>query len=187
MKGSFLMKSNGSIIRAILDLAKSILGKFIIIHQFHIHGDDVKISLGVKLASLFSIIMTIRIKDNISMVSFNINQKKYKMYFITGKILSAIKFGCVFLKSIVTKDDISIEKLGPVAISKKEYKEIKANKKEMLRKAKERKKRKLEAKLLAKKKEKLKKENEVEKNNNRGPLIIKCGHKNEDYKFSMAY
>lgn len=182
------MKGNGSIVGAVLDLAKSILGKFIIIHDFYIHGKDVKISLGVKLAGLFSIIMTVRIKDNISMVSFNINQKKYKMYFTTGKILSAIKFGCVFLKSIVTKDDDSIEKLGPVAITKKEYKAIKENKKEMLREAKERKKRKAKERLLAKKKKEEKAKNDIkQKDTSRGPLIIKCGHKNEDYRFSMAY
>lgn len=146
----------------IFDLVKSTFSKLSFVHDFYFHKKELGASIGFRIKNLVSAILSIKIKNDISVITFNLNNKKYRLYLACNKIITAIKSALVFIRAIITKDKSTIKELGAISISKKEYKKMKENAKNIKKKL----------------------ENEVR---HTGPLVIKLGNVNDKEYFNPAF
>lgn len=156
------MSSEKSLTSLALGLIGDILGKFTIVHDCYVRKNRVRLALGVKLKGLFSAIVSLKIKNDISIITFNLNKRKYRLYLSCNKVLTAIKSTLVFMKAIITKDKKTLSGFGAISISKKEYKAMKRKTNHIKRDIKQ----------------------EVRKS---GPLVITLGKVDDDYWFDPYY
>ena len=106
-------------------IIKDILGNFTFIHDFKFNSDQVRMKVGLKLGNLFSIAIDISIKNDVSAIMFYLNGKKFKIYLVNSKILFALKTALLFIKGIIFKDSIVIDRLREISFSEKEYEKLK--------------------------------------------------------------
>jgi hypothetical protein len=78
------------------------------------------------------VIIGIKVKNHISIVTLNLAGYKYHLYIATGKILSAIKASLLYVKAKLFGDKAEMKRLRKITLTKKEYKKIKSRKDEML-------------------------------------------------------
>lgn len=164
-------ESTGGIISAITDMAIKMFKKSTFVHEFYVHKNNLKICFGIKIKRLFSAIVTVKSQEKVTVITFNLNGYKYKLYLATGRILTAIRVSLLYIKGRVTKDAGLLRELNAVTLKKREYKEMKLNKKKIMRA--------IKAKAEINKKAKNKDDNGLDA----GPLVIKFGRVGEDPKF----
>ena len=164
MKGCIKMstKSTGDFI---IEIVRQIFGKFALVHDIKIKKDYTRVTFGVRISRVFSAVMSIKMKESISIIVFSLNGKKYKMYLASSKFVNAIKAGCQYVKCLITRDKEGLDLLKPIRISKKEYQQMKKNKLNITRAFKK----------------------GVKKKNIKGPLIVSCGYDDEDKYFQHQY
>lgn len=156
------MSSSKSLASIAMDLVRDVFGKFTIVHDFYVRKNRVKMAFGIKLKSLFSAIVSLKIKNDISIITFNLNKRKYRLYLSCNKVLTAIKSTLVFMKAIISKDKKALSGFGAISISKKEYKAMKKKTNHIKR--------------------------ELKKETRRsGPLVITLGKVDDDYWFDPYY
>jgi len=164
-------EATGGIISAITDMAIKMFKKSTFVHEFYVHKNNLKICFGIKIKRLFSAIVTVKSQEKVTVITFNLNGYKYKLYLATGRILTAIRVSLLYIKGRVTKDAKLLRELNAVTLKKREYKEMKLNKKKIMRA--------IKAKAEINKKAKIKDDNGLDA----GPLVIKFGRVGEDPKF----
>ena len=164
-------EATGGIISAITDMAIKMFKKSTFVHEFYVHKNNLKICFGIKIKHLFSAIVTVKSQEKVTIITFNLNGYKYKLYLATGRILTAIRVSLLYIKGRVTKDAKLLRELNAVTLKKREYKEMKLNKKKIMRA--------IKAKAEINKKAKIKDDNGLDA----GPLVIKFGRVGEDPKF----
>lgn len=164
-------EATGGIISAITDMAIKMFKKSTFVHEFYVHKNNLKICFGIKIKHLFSAIVTVKSQEKVTVITFNLNGYKYKLYLATGRILTAIRVSLLYIKGRVTKDAKLLRELNAVTLKKREYKEMKLNKKKIMRA--------IKAKAEINKKAKIKDDNGLDA----GPLVIKFGRVGEDPKF----
>ena len=160
------------IMAAITEMAMKVFRKSTFIHEFYVHKNNLKVCFGIKIKHLFSAIVTVKSQEKVTIITFNLNGYKYRLYLATGRILTAIRVSLLYIKGKVTKDAKLLRDLNAITLKKREYKQMKLNKKKILKA--------IEAKTeLNKKAKKPKDDNGLAT----GPLVIKFGHVGEDPKF----
>ena len=113
----------------IFETIKKILGKVTVIHDFVIKKEKCEIEVGLIIKKFIDVRFGVKIKDNITAIKLCLNKKTYRMYLVTKSILLAIKTICNFIKSIITGDKGFFKKLDFFSLTRKEYQELKKNKK----------------------------------------------------------
>jgi len=116
----------------ILKLVKQVLGKMSLVHQCSIKKKKVKLAIGARFKKLLTVIIGIKVKNHISIVTLNLAGYKYHLYIATGKVLSAIKASLLYVKAKLFGDKAEMKRLRKITLTKKEYKKIKSRKDEML-------------------------------------------------------
>lgn len=157
------------IMSVIGDIAQKIFRKSTFVHEFYAHKNNLHICFGIKIKNLFSAIVTVKSREKITTIVFNLNGYKYKLYLATGRIMTAIRVSLLYIKGKLTKDAKLLRKLNAVTLNKKEYKRLKLNKKKIMKA--------MDTKIKLNKKPVAKDELAT------GPLVIKFGHKGEDPRF----
>jgi hypothetical protein len=141
-----------SLMQQITSIIRKILGNFKFTHKIYMDKKESILTLGIKIGH-FSTGIKIRIKKNVSNIVFVLNDLKYKLVMINNSFTMAIKAACAFVKGIMTDDAKVISKIHKLSLSKKDFKRLKADKKEFLSKLKK------------------------QKKENRGPLVVKLGRR----------
>ena len=147
------------------DLVMDLFRKSTIVHEFYVHKNDMKLCFGIKLKKVFSAIITVKSREKVTTVTFNLNGYKYKLYLATGKLLTAIRVTLLYIKGKVTKDGKLLRSINAITLNHKEYKQMKLNKKKLL---------------------KAMEEESDKKRKKAGPLVIKLGYRGESEKFEEA-
>lgn len=160
-----------SIMSIIGDLATKIFKKSTFVHEFYVHKNRLKMCFGIKIKHLFSAIISVKSREKVTILTFNLNGYKYRLYLATGKVLTAIRVALLYIKGRLTKDTRLMRDLHAVTLSKKEYRKLKLNKKKALKAVETR------AEVAKTKKE---------KDEASGPLVIKFGYTGESPKFDDA-
>jgi len=125
-------KEEKPIIDVIRMMTSKILGKTSLIHQCDIKKKRVKLALGARIKRLVSVVLSVKIKNKISIITLNLCGYKYRLYVMTGKVLQAIKTGLMYVKAKLFGDKNELKKIKQITITKKEYKKMKAQKERML-------------------------------------------------------
>ena len=68
-------KSTGDFI---IEIVRQIFGKFALVHDIKIKKDYTRVTFGVRISRVFSAVMSIKMKESISIIVFSLNGKKYK-------------------------------------------------------------------------------------------------------------
>ena len=157
-----MSKSTGDFV---IEIIRQIFGKFALVHDIKIKKDSTRVSFGVRISRVFSAVMDIKLKDEISIIVFSLNGKKYKMYLASSKFMNAVKAGCQYVKCLITRDKEGLDLLKPIRISKKEYHEMKKNKLNITKAFKK----------------------GVKKKRIRGPLVVSCGYDDSDQYFQRQF
>ena len=160
------MEESG-LMKAIEEFAMEVFKKSTVVHEFYVHKNNLKICFGLKLKKMFSAIITVKSREKVTTVTFNLNGYKYRLYLATGRILTAIRVTMLYIKGKITKDGKLLRRLNAITLNKKEYKKMKLNKKKML-------------KTMNAEADKIRKGNKKAHN---GPLVIKLGYRGECQKF----
>lgn len=126
----------GDIFDICKEVAKKVFGSVSIVNDLHIDKKAVKLSAGIKISSIFSAIVDIKIDDDISIITFYLNNKKHKLYLASNKMLLSFRTALIFIKSIITGDKDLQKQFNALSISKKQYKEMKKRAKNIKRKIK---------------------------------------------------
>lgn len=147
------------------DLVMDLFRKSTIVHEFYVHKNDMKLCFGIKLKKVFSAIITVKSREKVTTVTFNLNGYKYKLYLATGKLLTAIRVTLLYIKGKVTKDGKLLRSINAITLNRKEYKQMKLNKKKLM---------------------KAMEEESEKKRKTAGPLVIKLGYRGESEKFEEA-
>lgn len=161
------MAAEVGIMNLIEDMVLDLFRKSTIVHEFYVHKNDMKLCFGIKLKKVFSAIVTVKSREKVTTVTFNLNGYKYKLYLATGKILTAIRVTLLYIKGRITKDGKLLRELNAVTLNRKEYKQMKLNKKKLLHAMEE-------------------ESNKKKKSKVAGPLVIKLGYRGESEKFEEA-
>ena len=168
------MEKSASIMAVVEEIAMKLFKKTTLVHEFYVHKNNLKICFGVKIKKLFSAIVTIKSREKVTIVTFNLNGYKYRLYLATGKMLTAIRTTLLYIKGKVTKDAKIMRQLNAVTLKRKEYKQMKLNKKRIIKA--------MEKQVDAKEKKRQPAEEKVAS----GPLVIKFGWTGESPKFDDA-
>jgi len=152
----------------ILKLVKQVLGKMSLVHQCSIKKKRVKLAIGARFKKILTVIIGIKVKNRISIVTLNLAGYKYRLYIATGKVLSAIKASLLYVKAKLFGDKAEMRRLRKITLTKKEYKKIKSRKEEMLG---------FRSAIKSKKKRKKGPIGLVGKKKGKGPLEIQLGYK----------
>ena len=166
------MEKSVGIMAVVEDIAIKLFKKTTVVHELYVHKNNLKVCFGIKIKHLFSAIITVKSQEKVTIVTFNLNGYKYKLYLATGKMLTAIRTTLLYIKGKVTKDAKIMRQLNAVTLKRKEYKKMKLNKKRILKAMKKQ----------ADEAEKKRKPATEEKVAT-GPLVIKFGHVGENSKF----
>lgn len=159
------MAAEVGIMNVIEDLVMDLFRKSTIVHEFYVHKNDMKLCFGIKLKKVFSAIITVKSREKVTTVTFNLNGYKYKLYLATGKLLTAIRVTLLYIKGKVTKDGKLLRSINAITLNRKEYKQMKLNKKKLM---------------------KAMEEESDKKRKTAGPLVIKLGYRGESEKFEEA-
>lgn len=159
------MAAEVGIMNVIEDLVMDLFRKSTIVHEFYVHKNDMKLCFGIKLKKVFSAIITVKSREKVTTVTFNLNGYKYKLYLATGKLLTAIRVTLLYIKGKVTKDGKLLRSINAITLNRKEYKQMKLNKKKLM---------------------KAMEEESEKKRKTAGPLVIKLGYRGESEKFEEA-
>lgn len=159
------MASEVGIMNVIEDLVMDLFRKSTVVHEFYVHKNDMKLCFGIKLKKVFSAIITVKSREKVTTVIFNLNGYKYKLYLATGKLLTAIRVTLLYIKGKVTKDGKLLRSINAITLNRKEYKQMKLNKKKLM---------------------KAMEEESDKKRKKAGPLVIKLGYRGESEKFEEA-
>jgi len=170
------MSERSGIMEAITGIAVKLFSKTTLVHELYVHKNNLKVCFGVKVKKLFSAIVTVKSQEKVTIVTLNLNGYKYRVYLATGKILTAIRMTLLYIKGKLTKDARLLRKLNAITINKKEYKQMKLNKKKIV-------------KAIKDKAKSVKNKPDTKKEPAKpvvGPLIIKLGYEGESPKFDEA-
>ncbi len=144
-----------------------------IIHEFFVHKNRLRACFGIKVKDLFSAIVSIKSKEKITIITFNLNGRKYRMYLATGRIMTAIKAAMMYIKGKITGNHKIMKELDAITIKKKEYKRMKLNKKKLLH-------------AINNKVEDNEKKGKEPDDLSNGMLVINLGYVNDDDRFETA-
>ena len=125
-------KKEKPVIEVIQMMVSKVLGKATLIHQCDIRKKRVKLALGARIKRLVSVVVSVKIKNKISIITLNLCGYKYRLYVMTGKALQAIKTGLLYVKAKLLGDKNELKKIRSITITKKQYKKMKARKDMML-------------------------------------------------------
>lgn len=164
-----VVAETGGIFSVISDIALKVFKKTTFIHEFYTHKNNMHICFGIKIKNLFSAIVKVKSREKITIITFNLNGYKYKLYLATGKILTAVRMTMLYIKGKLTKDAKLLRKLNAVTLNKKEYKRMKLNKKKIINA--------MDTKI------KMHKKPVPDDELATGPLVIKFGRTGEDPRF----
>ena len=153
----------------VTDMAVSLFKKTTWVHEFYVHKNRLKACFGIKIKKLFSAIVSIKSREKVTIVTFNVNGSKYRLYLATGKIMTAIRVTLLYIKARITKDSKLMKDIHAVTLKHSEYKAMKLNKKKIVRAIEDR---------AEQRRSKGKKDD--------GPLVIKLGHTGPSGKFDKA-
>ena len=106
-------------------VVKRIFDKITFVHDIYVDPKRVRLSLGIKITGVFSAIVEIKIKNDISLVNFFLNGTKYKLYLASNKLTTSLKATLIFIKALITGNKTLQEEFKDISLSKKEYKSMK--------------------------------------------------------------
>ena len=158
-----------TLMEMVSDVAVSLFKKATFVHEFYVHKSRMKACFGIKIKRLFSAIVSLKSREKVTIVTFNVNGSKYRLYLATGKIMTAIKTTLLYIKAKITKDSKLMKDINAVTLKRKEYKAMQLNKKKIIQAMEEK---------ADRPKSKGKKDD--------GPLVIKLGHTGPSPKFDKA-
>lgn len=160
---------NSTFMEMVTELAVNLFKKTTFVHEFYVHKNRLKACFGIKIKKLFSAIVTVKSKEKVTIVTFNVNGCKYRLYLATGKLLTAIRVTLLYIKARVTKDTKLMKRINAVTLNHKEYKAMQLNKKQIVKSI-----------------EKRADANEAKGKKPDGPLVIKLGRTGPSPKFDKA-
>lgn len=114
----------------IFDVITHVLGKVTVIHDFVIKENKCEMEIGLIIKKLFDVRFGVKIKDKLTAIKLCLNKKTYRMYMITSSIILAIKTVCNFIRCLIFGDKKFAKQLNMFTLSRKEYQQLKRNKKE---------------------------------------------------------